>query len=106
MSDSELSFSLPMEAEAVQPQGMAGVFALKGKLLAAIEATLDRYRTKGLKLPPKDEFLAKAKTFMEGVAAMVDIPGIGPIIEAKLEEYLIAALMPVVAKLYDRFAPA
>lgn len=95
-----------MEAGADLGTGMSAVFLFKGKLLAAIQSTLDRYRTQGLKLPPKKEFMDKAEAFMKTIAAATDIPGIGPLLETTIEEYVIAGLLPVIGKLYDRFSPA
>lgn len=102
----DLHFRLPAEGGGVLGgmSGLPALYVLKSKLLAAVSSTLDRYRNEGLKLPPKDEFLAKAKAFMQGVAAAIDIPGIGDFIETTLEAAVINALMPLVEKLYDRFA--
>lgn len=106
MSESEIVFEMPVQLEAAgdPTRGLAGLFALKSRLAAAIEATLQRYKTEGLKLPPKDQFLAKAKAFMQAVADATDIPGIGPLIESTLESAVIATLMPLIEKLYDSFA--
>lgn len=84
-----------------------GILArLKAKALDIVEGTLDQYKTNGLKLPPKDEFMKKASALYDTICAAIDIPGLGPVAEKALEQVMKPAFLKAAEFAYDRFAPA
>jgi hypothetical protein len=103
---SQTEFQLPFEGDLFSGfKGIAALSALKTKLIHVIETKLGEYTTNGIKLPPKDEFLANAKTFFETTLAKIDIPGIGPVVEGALKQAAVNGLMTLAALAYDRIAP-
>lgn len=89
---------------ATAAQGAVSVFGLKERLLKTILDKLQEYRTTGLKLPPKDQFLAACKAAYEKYVVAFDIPQLPDFIEIPLDEALESAFMRLVETLYDRFA--
>lgn len=100
MQSSELVLSM------AAAQGAVSAFGLKDRLLKVILDKLQEYRTSGLKLPPKEQFLAACRDAYERYVVAFDIPQLPDFIEVPLDEALEAAFMRLVETLYDRFASA
>ena len=100
--------SKPFEVQlsTVAAVGAVSAFGLKDRLLKTILEKLQEYRTTGLKLPPKDQFLASCQAAYERYVVAFDIPQLPDFIEIPLDQAMEAAFMRLVETLYDRFASA
>lgn len=100
MSAQQIEFQLPAEAHA---QAVTA-WGLKDRLIKVVVDQLQKYKTGGLKLPPKDQFMAAAKAAFEKYVVAFDIPGIGEVIENIVDETMEAGFLRFVSVLYDKFA--
>ena len=100
---SEFRFEIPMESGATSRRGILSVAEIVARATKIVQDKLEQYKTDGLKLPAKDQFLKAASDLYDSLCQMIDVPMLPELIERQVEAVMKPAFMRAVEMAYDAF---